>query len=426
MISLTDIAKHFDTPAGRITALEDVTLDIGRGEIFGVIGYSGAGKSTLIRLLNGLERPSAGRVRVGAFELTGAGEAALRRARLKIGMIFQHFNLLWSRTVAGNIALPLQIAGTPRAAIGPRVAELIRLVGLEGREEAYPAQLSGGQKQRVGIARALATEPEVLLCDEATSALDPETTDQILDLLSAINARLGLTIVLITHEMHVVRRICDRVAVMEAGRIVEEGPVAEVFARPRAEITRRFLRQLPDEAGEREGRVLRLVYAGATAGEPVLAEAIQRFGLPVTILAARMNRLASGDLGELTIRVEGEAEPFLAHLRERGVEVQEATRAGPAGGAPATPAPTGPAAGGPVPAASVPAGAAPPPADPGHGHPTPPGRDPQGRHPAGPGMAPPAGTPRPDDHPPGAGAVPARTAGGTDPGSGDAGKGEGR
>lgn len=246
MISLSAVSRHFGSGPTRVTAVDQVDLEIPRGEIFGVIGYSGAGKSTLIRLLNGLERPTSGRVVVNGTDIGATPERALRQVRPKIGMIFQHFNLLWSRTVRGNIALPMEIAGLSRAEITRRTDELIGLVGLEGRGDAWPSQLSGGQKQRVGIARALANQPEVLLCDEATSALDPETTDQILDLLAGINQRLGLTIVLITHEMHVVRRICTGVAVMEAGRVIETGPVSEVFASPREAVTQRFLRQLSE------------------------------------------------------------------------------------------------------------------------------------------------------------------------------------
>ena len=241
MIVLRNISKIFDNGKVALTAVDNVNLTVEQGQIYGIIGYSGAGKSTLIRLLNGLEKPSVGSVTINGQDISAAKGEALRQARLKISMVFQHFNLLWSRTVNENIAFSMQIAGVPKARIKARVAELVELVGLKGRENAYPSQLSGGQKQRVGIARALANNPDVLLCDEATSALDPQTTDQILDLLSDINRRFKLTIVLITHEMHVVRKICDRVAVMENGRVVEEGDVYDVFAHPRAAITRRFV-----------------------------------------------------------------------------------------------------------------------------------------------------------------------------------------
>ncbi len=252
MIVLSNVCKTFDSTQGRVVAVDNVSLAVEAGQIYGIIGYSGAGKSTLIRLLNGLETPTSGRIDVGGFDIARAKGSHLRQARLKISMVFQHFNLLWSRTVSQNIAFSMQIAGVPKAQIAPRVAELIALVGLQGREDAYPSQLSGGQKQRVGIARALANNPSVLLCDEATSALDPQTTDAILDLLLDINRQLKLTIVLITHEMHVVRKICHRVAVMENGRIVEEGPVLDVFTRPQQPITRQFVKQVSQYADTEE------------------------------------------------------------------------------------------------------------------------------------------------------------------------------
>ena len=270
MIVLSNISKVFDNGKLALTAVDNVNLTIEQGQIYGIIGYSGAGKSTLIRLLNGLEKPSAGSVTINGQDISAAKGEALRQARLKISMVFQHFNLLWSRTVKENIAFSMQIAGVPKAQIQARVAELVELVGLKGRENAYPSQLSGGQKQRVGIARALANHPDVLLCDEATSALDPQTTDQILDLLLDINRRFNLTIVLITHEMHVVRKICDRVAVMENGKVVEEGDVLSVFTHPQQPITRQFVRQVSQYAEEEtfntelandlEGTVIRLTF----------------------------------------------------------------------------------------------------------------------------------------------------------------------
>ncbi len=339
LITLKNASKLFTTPSGSITALDDVTLTVERGQIYGIIGYSGAGKSTLIRLLNGLERPDSGSVVVGGLDLTRVPEAELARARLKIGMIFQHFNLLWSRTVARNIAFALEIAGVAKADIGRRVAELVHLVGLEGREDAYPSQLSGGQKQRVGIARALANRPDVLLCDEATSALDPETTDSILDLLSDINRRFGLTIVLITHEMHVVRRICDTVAVMEAGRIVEQGRVAEVFANPQKPVTQRFVRQVagPDAADPaREsdrafdpyavdigtGALVRLIPSGPGARRLVLADVVRRFGLSLDIVHGQLAFTRDGASGELYVEVPAKGDDLvsvLAYLAERDI-----------------------------------------------------------------------------------------------------------
>ena len=252
MISIKNVKKIFSTKQGNVTAVTDVDLEINEGEIFGVIGYSGAGKSTLIRMLNGLEIPTGGTVTVADKQISHIKGADLRNARQEISMIFQHFNLLWSRTVRENIAFPLEIAGIPKRKRQQRVDELIRLVGLEGREDSYPSQLSGGQKQRVGIARALANKPKVLLCDEATSALDPETTDSILDLLVDINKKLGLTIVLITHEMHVIRKICHRVAVMEDGKVVEQGSVLEIFKDPQQPITKRFVQQMTEPEETRE------------------------------------------------------------------------------------------------------------------------------------------------------------------------------
>ena len=328
MISLQNVSKVYGEGTNPVHAVQNITLNVNKNDVFGIIGYSGAGKSTLLRLLNGLETPTSGNVTVIGHDITHATEKDLAKIRPKIGIIFQHFNLLWSRTVRANIAMPLQIAGVPKGDIAARVEDLIRLVGLEGRGDAYPSQLSGGQKQRVGIARALANNPEVLLCDEATSALDPQTTDQILDLLAQINRELGLTIVLITHEMHVVRHICNKVAVMEQGRVVEQGLVSEIFVQPQSPVTRRFLRQLPDDhAGSpAQGRALTLIYRGSQAAEPVLSEAIREFGLPVTILSAHMREVGGQQIGELNIRLGGapqSAETFLTYLRDRGVQILE-------------------------------------------------------------------------------------------------------
>ncbi|HJV65354.1 MAG TPA: ATP-binding cassette domain-containing protein [Geomonas sp.] len=240
MIEIAGLNKTYQTPSGRVHALKNIDLSIKRGEIFGIIGFSGAGKSTLIRCLNRLEEPDSGTIRIAGREITRLDPAGLREARKKIGMIFQHFNLFESRTVFGNVAFPLEVAGHSKPEIARRVAEILELVGLGDKAHAYPAQLSGGQKQRVGIARALANDPEVLLSDEATSSLDPSTTASILDLLRDINRKLRLTIVLITHEMEVVRHLCARAAVIEAGAIVEAGPLLELASRPQKEITRLF------------------------------------------------------------------------------------------------------------------------------------------------------------------------------------------
>ncbi|HIE4797938.1 TPA: methionine ABC transporter ATP-binding protein [Serratia marcescens] len=336
MIVLSNVCKTFDSTQGRVVAVDNVSLAIEAGQIYGIIGYSGAGKSTLIRLLNGLETPTSGRIDVGGFDIARAKGSHLRQARLKISMVFQHFNLLWSRTVSQNIAFSMQIAGVPKAQIAPRVAELIALVGLQGRENAYPSQLSGGQKQRVGIARALANNPSVLLCDEATSALDPQTTDAILDLLLAINRQLKLTIVLITHEMHVVRKICHRVAVMENGRIVEEGPVLEVFTRPQQPITRQFVKQVSQYADTAEsfnpqltahlpGTIFKLTFVGEQTHQAVIAEVIRRYPLTVNILHGKISHTLNGSFGELYIHAEGNEQhvaDMLSLLHERDIAVE--------------------------------------------------------------------------------------------------------
>ncbi|EMF0716236.1 ATP-binding cassette domain-containing protein [Citrobacter freundii] len=333
MIVLKNISKVFTPGRLAITAVDNVNLTVEQGQIYGIIGYSGAGKSTLIRLLNGLEKPTAGSVMINGHDISAAQGESLRQARLKISMVFQHFNLLWSRTVHENIAFSMQIAGAPKAAIKARVAELITLVGLTGRENAYPSQLSGGQKQRVGIARALANNPDVLLCDEATSALDPQTTDQILDLLLDINRRFKLTIVLITHEMHVVRKICDRVAVMENGKVVEEGNVLSVFTHPQQPITRQFVRQVSQYAEEDEfnpqlarelgGVVIKLTFTGNRTHRPIVGELTLRYGLPFNILHGKMTQTAHGTFGQLWVHVvasEEQLNNILADLRHNDID----------------------------------------------------------------------------------------------------------
>jgi D-methionine transport system ATP-binding protein len=319
LINLQSVRKVFQTKDGEVKAVDTVDLNIKQGEIYGIIGYSGAGKSTLIRILNMLERPTSGTVTIGGKNMSELSSKKLRQARQEISMIFQHFNLLWSRTVRENIAFPLEIAGYPKNKIKQRVDELIDLVGLEGRGGSYPSQLSGGQKQRVGIARALANEPKVLLCDEATSALDPKTTDSILDLLVEINQKLGLTIVLITHEMHVIRKICHRVAVMEKGKVVEEGDVLNVFKNPKEPITRDFVKQVtePEETVDTikqfiqefpEGRIVQLTFIGGRAGQPLITELIRNFEVDVNILQGKITQTQNGPYGTLFIQIKGSEE----------------------------------------------------------------------------------------------------------------------
>ncbi|KAA2234921.1 methionine ABC transporter ATP-binding protein [Salinarimonas soli] len=321
LIRFEGVTKTFSAGPAPVTALDGVDLDVRPGSIVGVIGRSGAGKSTLIRLVNGLERPSAGRVIVDGREIQGLDEAALREARRSIGMIFQHFNLLSSRTAADNVALPLELAGIGRAAARARVAELLDLVGLSDKADRYPAELSGGQKQRVGIARALATNPKVLLSDEATSALDPETTRSILDLLARINRELGLTILLITHEMAVIRGVAHEVAVLASGRIVEAGPVFDVFSTPRHPLTRAFLAgepgfalppaiagRLVPEPVENGQTVIRVVFRGAHATEPVLARLARDEAIEANILAGTVDEIAGRPFGVLVVAIPSGAE----------------------------------------------------------------------------------------------------------------------
>ncbi|KAA0944191.1 methionine ABC transporter ATP-binding protein [Sporosarcina sp. ANT_H38] len=336
MIHLSNINKQFGEGPGSITAVENVSLEIADGEIFGVIGYSGAGKSTLIRLLNGLEKPSSGKVTIGKLEISAIKGKKLRDARQKVSMIFQHFNLLWSRTVKDNIAFPLEIAGVRKAERERKVKELIDLVGLSGRENAYPSELSGGQKQRVGIARALANDPEVLLCDEATSALDPETTDSILELLTGINQRLGLTIVLITHEMHVIRKICHRVAVMEAGKVVEIGDVLNVFQSPQEPITKRFVSQITEPVEAKQamqhikeeypsGTLIKLVFVGERTEQPVLASLIRKFNVDVNIVQGNISHMHGGAYGSLILQLVGDVEVIddaIGYLNEQDVRTE--------------------------------------------------------------------------------------------------------
>ncbi len=317
MIRLEEVYKIYDTGKAKIHAVDHVSLTIQEGEIFGVIGYSGAGKSTLIRLLNGLEMPTKGKITVGKTEILSTKGNELRLARQKVSMIFQHFNLLWSRTVKDNIAFPLEISGVPKKQREAKVAELIQLVGLAGRENAYPSELSGGQKQRVGIARALANDPEVLLCDEATSALDPETTESILNLLTDINERLGLTIVLITHEMDVIRKICHRVAVMEEGKVVEMGEVLSVFQSPQAPITKKFLSQVTEPGTAKEaiqnireeypsGQLIKLVFIGERTEQPVLASLIRQYDIDVNIVQGNISHTQAGPYGTLILQLVGD------------------------------------------------------------------------------------------------------------------------
>jgi D-methionine transport system ATP-binding protein len=306
------------TFSGGQKALDNVSLDVPHGSIFGIVGRSGAGKSTLLRCVNLLERPDAGRVLVDGADMLALNGPSLAASRSRIGMVFQHFNLLSRRSAAENIALPLEIGGIPPAERRARVAELLALVGLSDRANAVPAQLSGGQKQRVGIARALANQPRLMLCDEATSALDPETTGEILALIADLRRKLGLTVLLITHEMAVVKSICDQVAVMEAGRIVEEGRVFDVFTRPRHPTTENFvgevigtavpkatLARLPDAAPGQSRALLRILFAGPSATDAVISEASRRFNIDINIISGRIDEIGDEPFGTLAVAAYG-------------------------------------------------------------------------------------------------------------------------
>lgn len=314
MIQLTDISVHFGGASCPVKAVKKVSLHIGRGEIFGIVGTSGAGKSTLVRTINLLERPTAGTVSIDGTDVTAYKGENLRKLRLRTGMIFQQFNLINAKTVFNNVAFALKVADCSKSEIDRRVPELLALVGLADKMDAYPAQLSGGQKQRVGIARALANSPQVLLCDEPTSALDLETTSSILELLQEINRTLGITIIIITHEMTVVKALCDRVAVMAAGEVVEEGRVYDLFADPQHEFTRQLVArtlnlELPLRLKEREdGIILKLHYRGDLAEEPIISETVRLFGVQVNILHGHIEYIGGKPLGSLVVSLGGDSE----------------------------------------------------------------------------------------------------------------------
>lgn len=332
MIRLEQIYKTYVSGSKRITALDDINLEIAAGEVFGIIGRSGAGKSTLIRLLNLLERPSQGQVWLNDEQIDTLSESQLRVVRQKIGMVFQHFNLLQMRTVLDNVCFPLRLAGLNRKQQRERALEVLELVGLKDHVNKYPRQLSGGQQQRVGIARALANRPQLLLCDEATSALDPETTQSILRLLSDINKDLGITIVLITHSMDVIRTICDRVAVIEGGKLVEMGQVLDVFLHPQHEVTQSLLSESgldadgwQDLAQHIEGRLLRLSFKGDSTSAPVLSQISRTFQMDLSILQGAVSRIKDTPYGQLVVAAKGDVSRWAeveALLAQNGVDCE--------------------------------------------------------------------------------------------------------
>lgn len=330
MIRLENVVKHYRTTE----AVNGVTLTINKGEIYGIIGYSGAGKSTLIRMINLLEKPTSGKLYVNEIDLLGLSPKELRLQRRKIGMIFQHFNLLSNKTVFDNVAFPLKIAKVKKDIIHNRVTELLNLVGLSSKANHYPSELSGGEKQRVGIARALANNPEVLLCDEVTSALDPETTKQILNLLKTINEKFGITIVLISHEMAVVKEICHRVAVMEKGKIIEEGLVISLFTSPQTKTAQNFVKQITDLNGDvledeklkvkyPEGILVKLQYINDNVEKPLISSLVKMFDIDVNIMQGKIIPTSNGSYGLLYVQLTGnDISQAIKHLEKQGIEVK--------------------------------------------------------------------------------------------------------
>ena len=339
MIKLNNITKIFTLPDKKLTALDDVSLHVPTGQICGVIGASGAGKSTLIRCVNLLERPTHGAVLIDDVDLTQLSEAELVKTRRQIGMIFQHFNLLTSRTVFENVALPLELENKSKAEIQEKTTALLALVGLSDKHNVYPANLSGGQKQRVAIARALASDPKVLLCDEATSALDPATTQSILKLLKEINRTLGITILLITHEMEVVKRICDQVAVIDKGRLIEQGTVSEIFSNPKTELAQEFISStfhitLPEEYLEnlsdtpkhaKSYPIIKFEFTGRSVDAPLLSQASKKFGVELSILTSQIDYAGGVKFGFTIAEVEGDEDAITqakVYLMENNVRVE--------------------------------------------------------------------------------------------------------
>ena len=329
LIEIRDLRKVFDTPAGKVVALDGINLSIDKGEIFGIIGMSGAGKSTLVRCINLLERPTSGAVIVEGQDITQMNGRELRRARHKIAMIFQLFNLMKSRTIYANVMFPLKGSGLSRQEKHDKVMKLLKIVGLEDRAKAYPSQLSGGQKQRVAIARALANDPSVLLCDEATSALDPQTTQDILKLLKELNQQLGITIIIITHEMAVVKEVCTRVAVTEDGHVKETGGIYDVFANPQTPITKRFiattsnmnkiyeeLNTHPEVLGVKQGDVVAtLEFTGDSTGEAMISHLSREYNVDVNIIFGNVELLAGNPFGKLVVAFRGDKQAIDAALK---------------------------------------------------------------------------------------------------------------
>ena len=334
-ILIQNVSKTYSTKDGNVQALKNVNLSIEQGDIYGIIGMSGAGKSTLVRCINYLEEPTEGKIFIKGKELGSFSKKELRKQREDIGMIFQHFNLLMQKSVLENICFPLYIHGKKKTEARKRAKELLEIVGLSDKAKAYPAQLSGGQKQRVAIARALASNPKILLCDEATSALDPQTTASILDLLKEINQKFGITIVIITHQMSVVREICSHVAIMKSGEVVEDGKVSEIFTHPKSDVARELISRDLGNDIENKGKVaakiskgknVRIVFSENSSFEPVIANMILQFNEPVNILKANTKNVGGVAKGEMILGFQEDSnnvEKMKEYLIERGLEIEE-------------------------------------------------------------------------------------------------------
>lgn len=315
MIELVDVCKEYKNAKDMVVALNNISLSIDRGEIFGIIGLSGAGKSTLLRCMNRLEEPTSGKILINGLDITKLEGIHLRQMRKRMGMIFQHFNLLMNSTVYENIAFPIRLSGDSKAAIDKRVNELLEVVELTDKKESYPAQLSGGQKQRVGIARALANKPDIILSDEATSALDPTTTESILKLLKNINREFGITMVVVTHEMSVIKQLCDRVAVIENSVVVEQGRVVDLFSNPMTQTSRRFLKdmiaKLPEgillQDDNPNEEVLRISFLGDDAGKPFISHIVREYDITANIIAGNIESIQGMQVGSLIVKISGES-----------------------------------------------------------------------------------------------------------------------
>ncbi|WOE40389.1 methionine ABC transporter ATP-binding protein [Acinetobacter chinensis] len=336
MIEFKDISKHYELKGQTLRALDNINLTIPAGSIFGIIGYSGAGKSTLIRLINLLERPNSGQVIINQQDFTALNARSLRQERAGIGMIFQHFNLLQTKTVAANIEMPLKLLGVAKAEREKRLDELLDFIDLKHKKDAYPDELSGGQKQRVGIARALANHPKILLCDEATSALDPQTTKSVLELLKKINKEQGITIVMVTHEMDVIESVCDYVAVMEQGKVIETGTTLDIFSQPQHPTTKNFIQtvlqqQLPvsilnNLENQNHKSIYSLQFLGTSAQETVVQAAIKQFDISLNILFANMTEINGSVIGQMFIQLLGDPEIIkqtIAFFEQNGVKVEQ-------------------------------------------------------------------------------------------------------